>query len=191
MVQWYKLNYYGDFFAYPALIAAFAVHGASQHDPRAVAAWWLSALLGIVSWTLVEYCMHRCAFHSFGPLRAPHASHHSSPRSLIGTPTWVTIATLLLVVFVPMGYLASWNTAGGVTGGLMTGYLWYVTVHHVVHHRSPKRLSKRLAGLRRHHLIHHHHGQLGNFGVTSTLWDRVLATRIVGRSVTDRGESIQ
>jgi sterol desaturase/sphingolipid hydroxylase (fatty acid hydroxylase superfamily) len=52
-----------------------------------------------------------------------------------------------------------------------------VTAHYAMHHWQI-RSSGFLGRLRQRHILHHHYDDLGNFGVTSGLWDRVFRTNI-------------
>jgi sterol desaturase/sphingolipid hydroxylase (fatty acid hydroxylase superfamily) len=56
----------------------------------------------------------------------------------------------------------------------MTGYLWYVSVHHSVHHWHPAH-SGYLYYVKRNHAMHHA-DETHNFGVTSRFWDWVFST---------------
>jgi sterol desaturase/sphingolipid hydroxylase (fatty acid hydroxylase superfamily) len=62
----------------------------------------------------------------------------------------------------------------------MLGYLWYVSVHHIVHHWKAEPGTYAYA-LKRRHMLHHHFDDMGNFGVTSGFWDRVFGTDLKGR----------
>ena len=64
----------------------------------------------------------------------------------------------------------------------MLGYLAYVGVHYALHHVNslgptwlPASLRVWLRNLIRAHAVHHHQTQY-NFGVTTTIWDRVFGT---------------
>ncbi len=173
-----KINYYGDFVVYPALIVAFTTCRILVPGTTGLGLWILAAILGCAGWTLVEYALHRVAFHALGPMVLLHAQHHGHPRALLGAPTWLTLATIVFVLLVPTGYSLSWNVGFGIATGFMTGYLWYVLIHHLVHHHAPRKVPRRFQSLRRHHLLHHQHGGAGNFGVTSGFWDRVFHTTL-------------
>ena len=79
--------------------------------------------------------------------------------------------------FAPTLVLFGWQVASGLTVGLLFGYLWYLVVHDTVHRRRVRRGSL-LYELKIHHARHHHAKTPGNFGVTSSFWDRVFGTRI-------------
>ena len=60
--------------------------------------------------------------------------------------------------------------------GLYVGYDYFAVLHHVEHHRG-RALSRvgYFHGLEQFHDRHHHRPSV-NFGITSTLWDRLLGT---------------
>jgi sterol desaturase/sphingolipid hydroxylase (fatty acid hydroxylase superfamily) len=61
----------------------------------------------------------------------------------------------------------------------MAGFFWYGLVHHSIHHRKPRLIARRLIQASRRHAQHHYAMQSGNFGVTTSFWDRVFGTAIV------------
>lgn len=77
----------------------------------------------------------------------------------------------------PLWLIGGAAFAFSLTGGFLLGYLCYVSVHHLVHHR-PARPGSVLFALKRRHALHHHVTPEGNFGVTSGFWDRVFGTEI-------------
>ena len=180
-MQLSKLSYYADFVVYPALIPVLAVTGLRHSGWTAVGAWLLAAVTGAAGWTLLEYGLHRVAFHRIGPFVKLHALHHAAPLALIGAPTWLSATVLVSAVFLPLWWLVSLTIASGLLAGLMSGYLWYVTVHHVVHHRQPRLLAMHAAGLRRRHMVHHYAHRPGNFGVTTGFWDAIFGTTLTPR----------
>ena len=93
----------------------------------------------------------------------------------VGTPTWLSLGVHALVAFVPVWVVSDFATASAVSCGLMLGYLWYISVHHMIHHWHPTHPSY-LYTLKRRHAVHHHVDENANFGVTSIFWDRVFGT---------------
>lgn len=169
-----RIGYFGDFLVYPVLmvlLAALGIRFGTEGDGR-----WLSMFLASVAlWTLLEYLLHRFAFHHMPYLRRMHELHHSAEHELIGTPTWISVCAFGMLVLAPLMVLDDLSVATAVSAGLMLGYLWYVAVHYVVHHWHPGH-STYLYRLKRRHALHHHHDQERNFGVTTGLWDRVFGT---------------
>jgi cyclopropane-fatty-acyl-phospholipid synthase len=170
-----KPGYLADVVLYAVAVAVLAVLLAVvapyERRPEFVAL----ALLGLVTWTLVEYMLHRFVLHGMRPFRTWHEEHHLRPRALIGTPTILSAALITLLVFIPMLLLSEVWRASALTFGLLSGYLIYAIFHHATHHwRAGNTFTRRLS---RSHTLHHHQvGPPAWFGVTSPLWDIVFGT---------------
>jgi sterol desaturase/sphingolipid hydroxylase (fatty acid hydroxylase superfamily) len=146
---------------------------------RASGAWPVAtcatAVLGYGAWTLWEYNVHRFLFHeAWSPLIHGHLAHHAAPRHTIGLPFFVAIAiagllyaACRLAMPVPHAYF--------FTAGAYLGWLYYGILHHVEHATDLSLPSYRR--LRRHHLVHHAR-MSSNFGVSTTVWDRLFGTRL-------------
>jgi len=176
-----RFSYYSDFVLYPMAFVGLA--GASLMGTSWTGrAEWLCALsAGALLWTLMEYLLHRIAFHAFGCFVPMHSLHHGSPLAFIGTPTWLSMPVLAGIIWVPAWRCFGFSIAGGVTVGVMFGYWWYGVVHHVIHHHAHERSSAYFSDLRTWHMRHHYSPKGGNFGVTTGLWDYVFGTVIGAR----------
>jgi len=172
-----KIGYYADFIIYGMLVVAlvaFALRGTRSDQLT----WVAAAIAGAVSWTLVEYLLHRFVLHRMPLIADLHRAHHAAPRAYVSTPTWASLLVLAGVFFVPMWSLLSLTVACGAISGLITGWLWYGVVHHVIHYRRPRRLAIALRVASQRHLLHHSPHLSGNFGVTTALWDYLFGTQI-------------
>lgn len=169
------VGYYADFVLYPLASAALLLAGASAAPAPVVL---LAAGAGLASWSLVEYAIHRLVFHGLQPFAAMHAMHHARPRALIGAPAVAGFTVLAVGLFLPVWGLGSLALACGATAGMMIGYLWYVTVHHLLHHRPRGWLARTAPGLLARHAAHHAAVRPGNFGVTTCMWDTAFGTRM-------------
>jgi sterol desaturase/sphingolipid hydroxylase (fatty acid hydroxylase superfamily) len=168
-------GYRADFFVYPLLIGTAALQGLGRARLPDGLAWAASAALGAFAWTMVEYAMHRWAFHGLPVLREWHAEHHRHPLARVGTPTWVS-APLFLAIWLALAASGRIVAAAGFAAGLMTGYLVYGVIHHGVHHwRVPA--GSWLRRTQRRHASHHRGDFDGEFGVTTAWWDVVFGTR--------------
>ena len=137
---------------------------------------------GLLTWTLLEYLLHRFLFHP--PERWPllhrllggiHGKHHENPdhpAHALVPPVNAAVILLVLLGFFTIAIPTHALTI--VTGFFLLGYLAYEAVHLAIHHLNPRTGWGRF--LRRHHLWHHAHGREGNFGVTSPVWDWLLGT---------------
>lgn len=139
--------------------------------------------LGVLSWMLLEYGLHRFVFHFnarsvFGRklLYAAHMSHHDNPRAtnrffsslIISLP--IATAYFLLATVVT----GSLHAASYLFFGLATAYSCYEWLHFQAHHRRPRLRLFRY--LRTYHLLHHHDSPELRFGVSSPLFDMLLGT---------------
>lgn len=171
-----KTAYYGDFIVYSIIVLALALHVWLRNQWPVRLQWLGEFALGLAAWTLLEYVLHRWVLHRV-PIIAPmHEAHHRSPRALLGTPTWLTLAVFWAVFFLPTWRGWSFVAASGLTAGVMMGFLWYGILHHVAHHGRPTLLATWLSGCVRRHLRHHGSKRPVNFGFTTPLWDHLFGT---------------
>jgi sterol desaturase/sphingolipid hydroxylase (fatty acid hydroxylase superfamily) len=170
-----KLNYYSDFVVYPLAIAILALLGLSHGGGRDAEIWVLIFAGSITAWTLIEYLLHRFAFHHFPHIKEMHLEHHHAERDLVGTPIWLSLLAHVVIVFIPSLLVFDLQIASALAAGIMAGYLWYVSVHHIVHHWHTSHQGY-LYKLKRRHALHHHTSEDCNFGVTTGIWDRVFRT---------------
>ena len=132
--------------------------------------------LGLVAWSLLEYLLHRFAFHAAGRLLGRrHRLHHADvdARALaVATPAAMLAGAGLggLVLVAVLGAPA------GLTAfaGLMLGYALYELTHFSVHY--VKLDQPWFRALKRYHLSHHCQAPHARFGVTSPAWDIVFGT---------------
>jgi len=171
--------FFADFYAYPAAAAAFIALAFANDVHR----WMVSVLAvvtGVACWTLVEYLLHRYVLHHVKWVKEQHDVHHHDPQALVGTPVWFSLLVFLTFVTAPVLLVSTVEIAAGFTAGMMLGYLGYVTAHYGIHHWQIKS-SGYLGRLKRRHALHHRFDDLGNFGVTSGLWDHLFRTNITAR----------
>jgi sterol desaturase/sphingolipid hydroxylase (fatty acid hydroxylase superfamily) len=145
--------------------------------------WVTTALFftGFISFTLVEYLVHRYIFHmgTFNEWREKfqytvHGVHHEFPKDkerLAMPPLLsVTVATILLLFC----RLVLGDLTFAFLPGFLVGYAMYLAVHYMVHvYQPPRNIFKALWV---NHAVHHYkHGEF-IFGVSSPLWDYVFGT---------------
>jgi sterol desaturase/sphingolipid hydroxylase (fatty acid hydroxylase superfamily) len=168
--------FFADFYAYPAAFVALVAF-AFASNPHG----WFSSLcaliIGLASWSLVEYMLHRYVLHHVIWVKRQHDVHHHDQMALVGTPTWFSMLVFIAFVTAPATLMTNIEVAACFTAGMMLGYLWYVTAHYGMHHWRI-RPAGYLGRLRRRHALHHHFDDLGNFGVTSSFWDHIFRTNI-------------
>ena len=134
-----------------------------------------AALAGLIAWGFVEYALHRWLGH--GPpsfARRGHAHHHSNDAALIAAPIFAVLIGAF-TVWAVLSLIVPGGVASLLVFGLYVGYNYYGLLHHLLHHHEA--FAVRIGLQRLEHVHSIHHGlQTVNFGVTTTLWDRVLGT---------------
>ena len=143
--------------------------------------------IGILTWTLLEYCLHRFIFHIQVPLRDPrlreyvnasHLAHHASPRDrgkVLVRPGYGLVISSLLYGLIYLLTRSVFLTSG-LVAGVWAGFLYYEAVHYRVHFSLSG--SGFIAQQRRAHFYHHFTNNKRCFGVTSPLWDYVFGTTL-------------
>ena len=170
-----KLAYWSDFTFYG--VAASALAGwvvfvsPRGHGVESAAL----VLLGLASWSLLEYVIHRFVLHGIAPFSGWHERHHSRPTALVSAPTVLSATLLASLVFLPALALGGLWASSALFLGVLWGYLAYAVLHHATHHwRAGSAWSRRR---KLWHALHHRHVADGCcYGVTSGLWDQVFAT---------------
>jgi sterol desaturase/sphingolipid hydroxylase (fatty acid hydroxylase superfamily) len=169
------IGYYSDFLVYPVAIVVLGAAGLLEAGENGALGWISTACACLGLWTLIEYLLHRFGLHHIPYVRDMHDRHHAEERASVGTPTWLSLGAHLLIAFFPVLLASNFATASAVTCGLMLGYLWYISIHHILHHWHPRHPGYFYA-LKRRHALHHHVDETINFGVTSAFWDRLFGT---------------
>ena len=115
---------------------------------------------GFVALSLAEYLVHRFVLHGFAPIE--HRLHHANPGGAVLTIFWQIWICFALVYLI---------AGGAFVAGALVAYAWYLFVHH-----GPEKLPLPLL---KHHQSHHRFASR-NYGVSTTLWDRVFGTMLRG-----------
>lgn len=138
----------------------------------------MGLVFGVVLWTLLEYSLHRWAFHRrlFGKLVAKeHLLHHAKVDYFAHWTMKVALAVPLLAAIVAIStMLVGWQLGVSVPVGVLSGYGFYEVLHRRIHVSAPMGAYGRWA--RRHHLLHHFGKSDMNHGVTSPIWDIAFGT---------------
>ena len=146
-----KITYFGEMFLAPLLAVVLFFT-----STRGTVDFAIFAAAGIVTWTLAEYAFHRFVLHYMAPTQ--HRIHHANPGEPVLTVFWQIVVYLI--------------AGGAFLAGSLVAYAWYyLFVHHCTHHsahRLPAFLISNHNG--------HHKFATRNYGVTTSLWDRVFRT---------------
>ena len=174
-------SYFVDYVVYPAAVTSLTAAALYATPLERWGIWAVSVAAGAATWTFAEYHLHRWVFHHVPYIKGMHLAHHDDQKALIGTPSWISLALIGVVVLLPAILLAGFAYGAGFTAGITLGYLVYIIVHHAVHHWRI-RPGSYLYRLKHRHALHHHYSDQGNYGVTTGFWDKVFGTDIkVGR----------
>ena len=149
---------------------------------RGVAPLHLVALVAVgwLAWSLTEYLLHRFVFHWIEgkPWQRRfhfifHGVHHDFPQDAkrLVFPLGVSIP-LGLVFFLGMDAAFARDTAIALFCGFGGGYIVYDGIHYFTHHLPARSALGKY--LKRYHMVHHHAGVEGLWGVSVPLWDYVF-----------------
>jgi sterol desaturase/sphingolipid hydroxylase (fatty acid hydroxylase superfamily) len=138
-------------------------------------------ITGLLTFSLVEYLVHRYVFHMETDTKAKekiqyafHGVHHEFPRDKdrLAMPPLVSfaLATILLFVF----RLIMGDYVFGFLPGFLFGYSLYLGVHFLVHAYQPPNNIFKILWIN--HGIHHYKDHERAFGVSSPLWDYIFNT---------------
>jgi sterol desaturase/sphingolipid hydroxylase (fatty acid hydroxylase superfamily) len=135
---------------------------------------------GLAIWTVTEYFLHRFVFHYYPTSEFGkkihfifHGVHHDYPRDkkrLVMPPSAsIPLATLFYFFFSIFFERAA---LFAFFPGFLTGYLAYDMMHYAMHHHNFK--SGFFKKIKQHHMLHHYQDPSKGYGVSSSLWDKIL-----------------
>jgi sterol desaturase/sphingolipid hydroxylase (fatty acid hydroxylase superfamily) len=138
-------------------------------------------VLGVISWTLAEYLIHRFLFHWTGKnskLRivhyALHGHHHQNPtdKNHLFMPPVPVVLIVFLLFFLFYSMMEKFTYF--FFPGFEMGYLIYSMIHYSLHIKPYSRgLMKKLWI---HHGRHHYENSSLGYGVSNTFWDHIFRT---------------
>ncbi len=166
----YNLSYLFGF------ITPVALAWLSLQYPVPRAAVVLGFCAGAFGFSFVEYALHRWAFHApRGFVAAVHRAHHLAPREPIALP-FPTATAGAFVLWWLLAPVIGRPFAYAFSSGLAAAYFCYGVLHDIEH--SVRHQSLPWSWLQRRWALHaaHHRHDRTNFGVTTSLWDRVFGT---------------
>ncbi len=162
-------------------IAIYFLYLSSQKHSMVIVC--LGVFAGLFLWSLLEYVMHRFAFHfkfKNEKLKRLHAILHLSHHEFIHDKRkYQTLILVSLPTAILGYYLLTWlfgAYAQPMVAGLIIGYVLYEFTHASTHRMKMDAMMVR--HVKQHHMSHHFLDQEKNFGVTSPLWDIVFKTRL-------------
>ncbi|CAD6184794.1 unnamed protein product [Caenorhabditis auriculariae] len=148
-------------------------------------AWAILFVVGVLTWTLCEYSLHRWVFHWKPDPNSSqqillhfllHGLHHKTPMDgdrLVFPP--VPAALIVSVFYIVYSNLFPWPVFCAFGAGKLFGYVLYDMVHYYLHHGAPKPLTNMHFRKVYHHNHHFKNFDVG-FGISTSLWDYVFQT---------------
>ena len=166
-----------------SVLAVVSVAAAASTETRSAASVAALVAVGVASWGLIEYGLHRVVFHYDATsergkrfVYRSHLSHHEDPKSLdeIFASLTTSLPLATAYVLVALGVTRSWHATVYLLLGLIVGYFTYEWMHYQAHHRSPR--LRVLRYLKKYHMLHHHQSSDLRFGVTTPFVDLLFGT---------------
>jgi sterol desaturase/sphingolipid hydroxylase (fatty acid hydroxylase superfamily) len=181
-----RANYWAGFVLDVVVSVAMIAGGAAARGAWLPAA--AAVALGWLVFSFYEYALHRWVYHGpRSPFSTMHAWHHRDNDVMLGAPFFFTLG-VTAIDWALAALVVGRAVAAVFAGTVLFAYATQSAIHHVAHAwPGTARVRDRGRGLvgrlRRHHMLHHHGGGGVNFGVSTTLWDRVFGTAVsrVGR----------
>ena len=138
-------------------------------------------VVGVLTWTLLEYVIHRYVFHYAPKTRLGkllhfimHGVHHDYPNDATRLVMPPIISVPLAIIFYVVFIFTLGRFAPAALAGFGFGYVCYDSIHYATHHFAMKRGIWRW--LKQYHLRHHYQDDHAGYGVSSPLWDYVFKT---------------
>jgi sterol desaturase/sphingolipid hydroxylase (fatty acid hydroxylase superfamily) len=169
------LNYWAEF-AVDIPLGMLLIFTGLRHSELDLPTVFLTIILGLFSFSIIEYSFHRWLMHGSVQIFAQgHHAHHVNPLGYDSLPFFLPALILLMLTGVFVLIMAT-SYAFLLTGTIALGYVTYGLSHFIIHHhRFQQHFARDWAA---NHHIHHHHPET-NFGVTTPLWDILIGTRYV------------
>lgn len=140
-------------------------------------------LLGLFTWSLFEYVVHRWVYHVklnnenlrwF--LESFHIYHHQKMDDHHVLNAGFFLIYPLFLVFFGIVFVLTEDLpqTSSFCLGLIFYYFFYENVHYFLHYKTFK--SGYFHFIQKYHLYHHYKNWKSNFGNTTSFWDRVFGT---------------
>jgi sterol desaturase/sphingolipid hydroxylase (fatty acid hydroxylase superfamily) len=138
-----------------------------------------AAACGVLTWTLLEYLIHRWMGHGRrlrgNPFGVEHTRHHAEGNYFAPTYKKLIVAAVVIAIL-SLPAIAIAGTAHGLA--YVLGLVGFYGMYEVLHRREHTHPGIGAYGrwARRHHFHHHFVNNRSNHGVTTPIWDMVFGT---------------
>lgn len=154
-----------------------------QKFQHSVAGVLWRCLAGIATWHMLEYGLHRFAFHYVPTsywgitfhflLHGIHHKYPSDPLRLVFPLLPAVGMTAFLVSSFKL--IFPWEELVPLASGVILGYVAYDCTHYFVHHVESRSITW-LEPLRASHMDHHYRDHAKGYGITTPFFDWVFST---------------
>jgi dihydroceramide fatty acyl 2-hydroxylase len=140
-------------------------------------------LVGIAVWYLLEYTLHRFAFHYVPKSRwgitfhfLLHGIHHKYPSDPLRL-VFPLLPAVFMTAFLVSSFrlLLPWSELIPLASGVVLGYVMYDCTHYFVHHVETRHIPW-LHTLRASHMEHHYRDHTHGYGITTSFFDWCCGT---------------
>ncbi|HEV7892267.1 MAG TPA: sterol desaturase family protein [Pyrinomonadaceae bacterium] len=183
-----KVALYKPFAFYAVVLAALNAAALTSGGEFSAVPSLASLVVGLLSWGLFEYSIHRWVLHREPPREGAglpgnrtHLAHHADPNALDRLNVQLSESLPVCVVYFLAALALTFDFRAAVFAydGLMLGYFFYEFLDYQAHHGAAR--GRVVRYYRRYHLMHHHYDARVRFGVTSPLFDYIFGTFNVER----------
>jgi len=181
-MTWKDWKQFTPFYLYTLLSTGLGL-AAMISETRSLTSILFLCLTGVLTWGLMEYCLHRFVLHFDAQsekgrnfVYAIHLSHHANPKATDDLFVSLRLSIPLALCYCSLAWalIGSWQATAYLFIGLIAGYFSYEYLHYQAHHRAPRLRVFRY--LKKYHLLHHHQTSALRFGVTSPVFDYLFGT---------------
>ncbi|MCB1154996.1 MAG: sterol desaturase family protein [Deltaproteobacteria bacterium] len=138
----------------------------------------IAVILGVFSWTFLEYAIHNWVGHMLKGktiFSKEHLKHHAVNGYFSPASKKALTAVMIMGIISPIAIAVVGVSVGLVyASGIVGMYLIYELVHRRAHTHAPRNAYARW--VRRNHFYHHYMKPKMNHGVTNPIWDIVFKT---------------
>jgi sterol desaturase/sphingolipid hydroxylase (fatty acid hydroxylase superfamily) len=175
-----RTNFLVPVIAYYAIAILFSALAYFDDEINFLSALWLFPS-GWLTFTLVEYLIHRFLFHFNAKTEKEldvqyniHGVHHEFPRDKDRLAMPPVISILVSGGFYLFFRMLMGDDSMLFFSGFVAGYSSYLLIHYAVHVKKPP--QNFLKYFWRHHSLHHYASVHSAFSVSLPLWDYVFGT---------------
>jgi sterol desaturase/sphingolipid hydroxylase (fatty acid hydroxylase superfamily) len=137
--------------------------------------------LGMITFSLVEYVIHRWVFHFNAVTEKQkqlkykiHGVHHEYPRDKDRLVMPPVLSIVLAILFYGFFRMIAGKYVLLFYPGFLSGYSIYLLIHYAIHRYRPP--ANFLRFLWTHHALHHYKSEDAAFGVSNPVWDLIFGT---------------